>query len=189
MLDLGKLNPDCRFVAIRYIWSQADKDRYDRDGEPPRRHWHIDKRTPIIPLTFLELHYLRDWHPHSVSTSEFTSRLIADRLPSLVVCDLFPHTCIRMAHSRFIMTSDQLPKELRRFTQAVLEDIDGGPLDQYHVDEDEILEAILMLLSGRSRVQMGLCKTEIHTDRYCRQLRDVLAAGFEGYMQKEPAED
>ena len=64
----------------------------------------------------------------------------------------------------------------------------GGPLDQYHVDKDEVLETILMLLSGSSQVRMGPCDTEIDMLKYCYQLEDVLQAGFEGFMQNEPIE-
>ena len=106
MLDLEKLNPDCRFVMIRYIWSQSD-----RDGEPPCRHWQIDKRTPILPLTFMEFHYTHDWHPYYCKTGHFTERMTTDRLPSLVVCDLFPYSCIRLTYSRFIIARGIGPAE------------------------------------------------------------------------------
>ena len=64
----------------------------------------------------------------------------------------------------------------------------GGPLDQYHVDEDEVLETILILLSESSQVRMGLCDTEIDMLKYRYQLEDVLQAGFEGFIRNEPIE-
>ena len=190
MLDLGKLNPACRFVMMRYTWSQVDKDRYDRDGEPPYRHWHVDKRTPILPLTFLLMEYTSGYHAYSGRNTLFTTQnLIANRLPSLLVCDLFPYTCIRLTHSRFIVTSDQLASYIPRRSAAVLKDLDDGPLDRYHVDEDEVLDVIMELLSGRSQVQMGLCNLVVDTSKYCCQLRQVLSAGVDGFMRMNPIEE
>ena len=189
MLDLGKWNRDCRFVMIRYTWSQADEDRYDQDGEPPCRHWHIDKRTPILSLNFLEFHYSYGGHAYVSRSSQHTqTKLMAERLPSLLICDLFPYSCIRLTHSRFIMTSDQLAESLTQRSEALLKDMKKEPLDQYHVDEDEVLETILILLSGSSQVRMGLCDTEIDTLKYRYQLGDVLQAGFEGFMRNKPIE-
>ena len=189
MLDLGKLNPACRFVMMRFTWSQVDKDQYDRDGEPPYRHWHIDKRTPILPLTFLPMKYTSGYHAYTTDNTLFTAdKLIANRLPSLLVCDLFSYTCIRLTHSRFIVTSDQLASYIPRRSVAVFKDFDDGPLDRYHVDEDEVLDVIMGLLSGRPQVQIGLCNLVVDTSDYCHQLRQVLSAGVDGFMRMNPIE-
>ena len=77
-------------------------------------------------------------------------------------------------HSRFIMTSEQLAESLTQRSKALLKDMKRGPLDQYHVDEDKVLETILMLLNESSQVRMGLCDTEIDMLKYRYQLEDVL---------------
>lgn len=169
------------------MWSQANKTQYDRDREPPVRAWNFSRDTPVIPINFLSLQWFGSWHPHGTRSSEFLASRIAKRPPSLIICDLYPYTCMRMSHSRFVIPSNSLIPNLCR--NAYLQ-LNEGLLDQYIVDEDELINTILNLLHGQTRVIMGLQERVIEMVDYCYSLGDILNKGVDKFvMTTDPEED
>ena len=173
-------------MIARFVWSQANKTQYDRDREPPVRVWHFGKDTPVIPISFLNLKWTRSWHPHSTRNSELLVPRIKKWLPSSIICDLYPYTCTRLSHSRFVIPSNSFPSEIGRNTYL---ELDEGILDQYVVDEDELINTMLSLLSGRSKVVMGLQERVIEVTDYCHSLGEMLSRGIDEFAMSTEPED
>ena len=179
VLDLGKRNMWCRFVVVKYFWSQADRERYDRFGDPPRRAWNIHKHTPVVRVTFLRLQHFDDLHPCGTKNSQYCANvLLKSRRSSLIVCDLFPYRCIRQTHSRFIFPSDRLPHRMPNTAHVTLLE---GMLDQYHVDEDKLMDVITGPVSGETQIFMGLQRTPVHAGNYSCSLGAALEQGVDKF--------
>ena len=92
--------------------------------------------------------------------------------PSLIVCDLFPYTCTRLPHGRFIFPSDILPEIVYREDFTLKE----GLLDQYSVDYDDVVDSILSILDGKPETTVGLCNRIVQASDYVHWLREVWRA-------------
>ena len=170
----------------QYTWSHEDKERYDQEREPPRRIWHYHRRTPIIRLSFLPIQWSENWLPLNTRASEFAGRNLGRRQQSLPICDAYTAACMRLGHSRFIVPPDQIPSQLRRGKNQVPL---TGLLDQYHVDNDDLIPAVLALLSGKERISLGLCDVAFDVKPVCCFLEDFLQNGLEDFASPEYGED
>ena len=105
----------------------------------------------------------------------------------MIICDLYPYTCTRLSHSRFVIPSEWFASSTHRRNKYV--ELDEGLLDQYIVDEDELIDNILKLLSGQPKVTIGLEERVIEVTDYCHSLGDVLNEGVREFsMSAEPEE-
>ena len=172
VLDLGATQAMPRYWLASYIWSEDDKSRYDQDKEPPCPVWRLDPQTPIVPISFMRLVWHRGFQPWCVRNSEYTARAIVSHPPSLVVFDLFPYTCTRLPHGRFVLPSDILP-EISYHKDFTLEE---GLLDQYSVDYDDVIDAILSVLDGKPETTIGLCNRIVQVSTYVYRLAEVWQA-------------
>ncbi|KAL8707764.1 MAG: hypothetical protein Q9225_007709, partial [Loekoesia sp. 1 TL-2023] len=170
IIDLGTRNQAGRFFMARYIWSKEDKKRYDQKGEFPLA-LGTHKDTPVVPVSFVKLAWGQDLEPLGTRSSMYLTRLLENRWPSLVICDMFSHQCIRQPHARFVIPHDQLPPKLARATKIKLK---HGVMDQYYVSEDHLVDAILGVLDGSLRTSVG---TVLQTRAYCRLLGDAMSGG------------
>jgi hypothetical protein len=175
IIDLGKRNTMGRFAAVKYFWSEAKKERYDLYGELPFRAWDLDKNTPVVRLSFMRLQHFDDLHPVGTKGSDWMSAcLLKTRDPSLIVCDLYPHRCIRMAHGRFIFPSERLVGTTKEFAAVKFRE---GLMDQYSVDEDDIMTVITSLFSAEKQVILGHRKTPVNVSTYCCLLGELQGHG------------
>ena len=164
-----------RFYVAQYIWSQADKDQYDREREPPQRAWHFDN-TPVVPVSFLILRETGSFHAVGVRTSEDWAKSSGGGRRSLVICDLFPYSCIRLPHSRYILPSDQLsPTGFGKKAGSIKPT--EGLLEQYQVDSGEVMDMLSQLLDGKQQAMFGIDNTSIRLSDFVCNLATVWRAG------------
>ena len=176
VLDVGVKHSLSRYWMASYVWSADDISRYDQDKEPPCPVWRLGRSTPVIPVSFLRLSWSHGLEPWCVRSSEYSAGRIASRPPSLIICDLFPYSCARIPHGRFLLPSDSLPEVSYGKTFTL-----KGPLERYSVDHDDIVDSILYMLDGKSHATLGLDSRPIQLSRYLSSLQDVLQAVAEEY--------
>ena len=92
----------------RNKWSDNDVTRYDHNGEPPRRLWSLFRDVPVVPLSFLNLWWMGGGRPKAARSSTFQLKVIEKRPATVVICDLYPESCLRSQHARFVIPSDDL---------------------------------------------------------------------------------
>ena len=174
IVDLGKRNKLCRFGIVRYTWSWIDKDRYDQKGQLPCT-FGIDKRIPVVALSFAPLHWDYGPTPRNIGPSGFAARLLSKRPPTLVVCDMFPYSCIRFPHARFVVPHDKLPTILGRGGVVPLKHI----WEHHRVEPYELTDVLTSALRGRPREAFcsGSNPTPARTQDYCYFLQDALQQG------------
>lgn len=163
-----------------YLWSEDDISRYDQDKHPPCPVWQLGPLTPIVPISFMRLRWYHGFEPWCVRSSEYSFKGIVSRPPSLVICDVFPYTCTRLPHGRFLLPSNSLPKNVSYGNNIVFKE---GFLDQYIVDDDEVMDSILYMLDGTSQATLGLCSRPIQTPEYVSYLRDMLQEAAAEYAE------
>ena len=78
VLDLGLTDAIPRYWLACYDWSEADKDRYDRDKEPPCPVWCLDPQTPMVAISFIRLSWNHGFEPSCVRNSEYSTRATAN---------------------------------------------------------------------------------------------------------------
>ncbi len=183
MLDVGEGNPICRFALARYTWSAAEKLQYDRDGEPPCRVWHFDKNTPVIPLSFMALSWAH-W-PQPYMGSGYLASVIAQRPTTVVICDLFPYTCMCFNHARFVFPSDQLISSTGKYKRVELR---SGPIDTYAVAEEELLEGLLKVLGGQRQARFGTHDEMVPMASLCYHLQILLQATWGNFAKSQKDE-
>ena len=83
---------------------------------------------------------------------------MSKRPGTLVICDMFPGSCIRLSHARFIVLQSKLPKRVRRFRPALLR---NEIRDQYRADPQDLV-GVLTSARGGSPQEAGL---NLGTDR------------------------
>ncbi|KAI4273778.1 MAG: hypothetical protein LQ337_004410 [Flavoplaca oasis] len=176
VVDLGKRNTLCRFGIARYNWSWIDNDRYDREGEPPET-LGLYKRIPVVALTFLHLSWTFGPTPRGNRPAIFSTRLLAKRPESLVVCDMFPSRCIRFPHTRFVVPNCKLPTNIRRMAPAPLA---HGIWDQYRTEPYELTDVLTRALRGPAQIVFSSDsgQTAVESETYCHFLQDALKAGL-----------
>ena len=100
---------------------------------------------------------------------------LPERPPSIVIVDLFPPSCIRLPHCRFVIASDELPTVLTKHKRFQLK---TGLLEQNQVDENQVLDKVLGLFQGTSHTQtLGRSARVIDMLDYCHNLESVWKAG------------
>ena len=174
VLNVGRENTITRFVVASWAWSKSEQTIFDDEGEPPCRTWHLDRRTPVVPLVFRRLEWNTDHHPTNPNKWTFPAD---DRV--LVVCDASPYNALAIPHGRFIIPSELCRHhEVRRRTARPGLD-EGALFDQYLVDEDLVIDIILKFLSGGTKVPLGLDGKAGPFDsrHYCYPLETILQAG------------
>lgn len=173
---MGPRNPLGRFFVAPYIWSQADKDQYDQELKPPQRAWHFDKHTPIVPVSFLMLRATGSFHAVRVSNSKEWAKSSGGHRPSVVICDLFPYSCMRLPHSRYILPSDQLCQTKVGKKCGSIQPTEGL-LEQYQVDGGKVMDMLSHLLDGQEQAMFGIYNTPIRLSDYICNLATVWQAG------------
>lgn len=182
VLNVGRTNLKFQFLIARYEWSTADKQRYDETGIAPCQVWHFHNKTPVIPITFLET----EWDfssPKSYNRTMYLLTKIASWSPSIVICDIFPAHCIRMAHNRYVLPNCLLPSKCGKHQPW---NISEGSLDDFSVDQDALFDPILQLMTHQETVTFGDLKSAVRTKSYLASLGQVLQATVD---QCCPAED
>ena len=172
VLDLGVTKSISRYWLADYVWSQDDVSNYDQAKEPPYPIYRLDPRTPIVPISFLRLSWRHGLEPWCVRSSAYSAEAIASRPPSLVICDLSPYACARLPHSRFVLPSNILSKVSygRKFS------LEEGRLEQYSVEEEDLLHSILDMFDGSTQATIGLTDRPIETSKYLHYLKDIWEA-------------
>lgn len=179
MLDFGKRNTMGRFFVARYPWTRKEQEHYDRHGEPPRRSWHVEKDVPLVRVAFMTLGSMDDLYPKARSAASYlVNCLLFYREPCIIVCDLFPYTSVRQPHGRFIFPSDHLPSKFVNYKSVKLS---SGLLDQWYVDEADIMKVITSLATGKEEVLMGFTRMSVTASSYRCSTRDALKAGITNY--------
>ena len=173
---MGPRNPKGRFYVAQYVWSQADKDQYDQERQPPQRAWHFDKYTPVVPVSFLILRATGSFHARAVRTSEAWAESSGGDRRSVVICDLFPYSCIRLPHSRYILPSEQLSQTGFRKKAGSIKPTEGL-LEQYQVDGGKVMDMLSQLLDGQEQAMFGIYNMPIHLRDYVCNLATVWQAG------------
>ena len=91
--------------------------------------------------------------------------------------------CARLTHARFVLTSDLFPQTLHR---NYIE-LNDAVIDEFRVDEEELVDAILSVLNGEEQTTIGFADREVRTASYLYSLKEVLQAGIENF--DAPGED
>ena len=185
LLSVGKRNNRCRFLLIRYVWSKLDKARYDADGTLPRRVYNCNRRTPAIPLGFIRMESANSVYPKATRVTESAATRIRARPPTMIICDLFPASCRRLDHGRFLFPSEELPSTIE-YRKDV--EFRNGLMDQYLVDQDLLMETITDLtgnVGDSSEIVMGICDTPVNMKKYCCYLEDVYKDGVAANMEMD----
>jgi len=173
----------CRHLVAAYEWSQEDNNLYDIDGNPPRRVWDFHRRTPVVRIDFMNTEIRHAILPISHNgLHRFTTSIAPNARPSLVVGDLFPQSGVRLKHTRLLFPSEQLPSDhpYARTTRDKLYRpwVTDGLMDQYHVDEDKLLDEIMRVLSGEEEISIGSGGSKLETSKYCCLLEEALQDGL-----------
>ena len=154
-------------------------------GKPPRRTYHFDKKTPVLPLSFIRLHWQKSWAPHGTSNSRTMAPQINQRRPSLVICDLHPLECIRLPHNRFLIPSEQLLPEILLWHSHFFH-VEGS-IDRFSVDCDQLVDTLMAVFYGGSRVSLGLGCEDITSSDYCCCLDTILEVGVDNFRRGRQA--
>ncbi|KAL8838298.1 MAG: hypothetical protein Q9170_002196 [Blastenia crenularia] len=170
VFDVGRKNSACRWGAVDYIWSPTDTLRYDTAKEIPRRVWHFDPQTPIIPITFAEAEWIVGKAPRGIRHS-------LARMPehdSIVVLDLYTPYSVRLSHGRLV-----IPSQLLKFGgYSNYYSLAGdAQFNDFLVDEDEILDTILALAHCPRPAYSGLTRRD-----YVKSIGEVLQQGLAGLI-------
>lgn len=163
-------NPICHFAIVRYLWSEADKIRFYRDGEPAGRVWNLPKNTPVVPLSFIGSNWTSDWQPRGNRNLIAGLVDIASRPGSIVVLDLYPETCLRLPHGRSVIASEHLKSSLGRSHRGVLK---KGMLDPYCVDGDDLIDTVTAPQRGEPQVTLGYPGSTVQAAKYYHFLQEV----------------
>ena len=182
VLKFGKYNSSCQFGTAPYLWSNADKIWYDQHHHIPAQSWNLSKYSIVLRVSFLNLRWRKSWHPYNVSQTETAAPMIARSPPSIVICDTFPYHCQRIPHGRFIIPSDHLPPRLTHNQYFQLKNGEAL-IDQYLVDEDDIIDTLSRFISGSSEVPLGLDDDPVKTAPYCSSIGDVLQCGADDFAK------
>ena len=94
----------------------------------------------------------------------------------MVICDLFPYSCIRLPHSRYILPSDQLSQTGFGNKGGSIKPTEGL-LEQYQVDSGEVMEMLSQLLDGQEQAMFGIYNRPIRLSDYVCNLATVWQAG------------
>ncbi|KAL8692789.1 MAG: hypothetical protein Q9218_002260 [Villophora microphyllina] len=168
---------------LQYEWSAEDKAYYDAESEPPRRVWDFPCNTPVVPIDFMNAEFRGNHLPVTHNGLHRFTDVAQDRsLPSLIIGDLFPQSAVRLRHTRVVFPSRDLPddgpytggNDDRKFRPWVT----TGMLDQYHIDEDKVLDEIMKVFSNADEVSIGSGGLKLETKEHCYLLKDALPGGL-----------
>ena len=95
---------------------------------------------------------------------------------SVVICDLFPYSCMRLPHSRYILPSDRLSLTEFEKKGGFIKPTEGL-LEQYQVDSGEVMDMLSHLLDGKQQAMLGIHNTPIRLSDYVCNLATVWRAG------------
>ncbi|KAL8854856.1 MAG: hypothetical protein Q9221_000362 [Calogaya cf. arnoldii] len=145
IVDVGRKNLSCRWGMVDYGWQPAELIRYDMEREVPKRAWHFDSDTSIVPVTCHQVEWIVGEAPRGIRGKP---QLIPRR--SIVVLDLYTPYGVRLSHGRFVIPSDKLlPAGDHRYYKLT----DDSQFEDYLTDEDEVVDRILGYLSNGDYVR------------------------------------
>ncbi|KAM0796555.1 hypothetical protein BDR22DRAFT_825007 [Usnea florida] len=182
ILDFGVRNEECRFAVALYRWSDVDRVRYDQDGEPPARVWNFPHNTPVVPLTLVGMSWTGDWQPWPGRDSIDRLEESKKRPRSLVILDLYPESCLRMRHDRYVFVSEQVRAKLTRGVRGVLRE---GLLERYAVRSADLIQVMTAPLRGDTEVTLGVPGSTIRARDYCHVIREFHQAGVTAPSSEE----
>ena len=151
-----------------------DRVRYDRDGEPPARVWNFPHNTPVVPLTLVGLSWTGDGQPFLARDYVIRIKALQSRAASLVILDLYPETCLRMSHDRYVFASEYLKAKTTRNVRGVVQE---GLLDRYAVRSGDLIKVMTAPLRGDTEVTLGLPGSTIRATDYCYFIRGFHQVG------------
>ncbi|KAL8799106.1 MAG: hypothetical protein Q9182_006139 [Xanthomendoza sp. 2 TL-2023] len=165
----------------RKCWNLKDKSRRDRYGELPLgRGLHLHRRTPVVRVSFMRLYWKCYNNPQAPVGAKYILRRIAQRKPSLVICDMFNYSSIRIPHARFIIPSSQLPSMLKStFVEMIL---DQRSWDGYRVDDDQVIDVVTSILDGKPQTRIG--ESIVSCRDYSCYLEDAMKQGVIPWAKK-----
>lgn len=174
VLDFGVENKEFRFAVALYRWSERDRVRYDQDGEPLARVWNFPQNTPVVPLTLVGTSWTGDWQPWPGRGLIDRVKEFKERAGSLVILDLYPESCLRMTHDRYVFASEHVKPNLTRGVRGVLRE---GLLERYAVQSGDLIKVITAPLRGDAEITLGVRRSAVQATDYCRLLRSLHQAG------------
>lgn len=182
VIDLGRLNRMCRHGVVAFEWSQQDNHHFDLYGHIPRRVSGFHRRTPVVRIDFMNTEIMsKDEGFSHNGLHRFTEAIARNAPPCLVIGDLLSHSCIRLKHNRVVFPSEKVPKD-HPYVRSARDKyfrpwITGQLLDQYQIDEDEVLNEIGKFLSGAQQITMRDGSTIVESSRYTCLLENALQEG------------
>ena len=158
-----------------------DRVRYDRDGEPPARVWSFPPNTPVVPLIFVGASWTGDSQPWP--ERDFVDRIneSKSRPGSLVILDLYPETCLRMRHDRYVFASELANPNASRNVRGLVRE---GLLERYAVRSGDLIKVITAPLRGDTEVTQGVPGSTIRATDYCHFIRGLHQAGVTAPLKK-----
>ena len=130
----------------------------------------------MVPLTFLGSDWTGEWQPRDNQNLVNTLDDVAKRPGSLVVLDLYPASCLRLAHGQFVFASEHLKAKMPRSERGVLAE---GLLDQYFVNGMDLPNIVTAPLRGEPQVTLGHPGATVRAAAYCCSIQELHQAGVD----------
>lgn len=181
-MDVGRQNRRTRHLLVPYAWTEPDKDEYDRSGYVPRHVGNLDMIVLVIPILFLRLTGPLFKHARTVGNTAQTGVFWTDRPPCIIICDMFPESCLDLPHARFIFYSEQVGSSTD-FARRQIFQLNQGTLEDHYTDEADVIGKIQEPLTKPSQ---SIGDGSIHPGAYRCCLGDVLQAGVSGVASTDP---
>ncbi|KAL8650381.1 MAG: hypothetical protein Q9210_003854 [Variospora velana] len=105
------------------------------------RVWNCKVNIPYVPLSFTRAIWTGNRAPKATGQTQAAFKRIARRAPSLVICDIYPTSCQRIPHGRFVVPSTFLDGHIPRGSRQLLKK-DKGIIDEYYVEHEHLIEVL-----------------------------------------------
>ena len=140
-LNFDVHNKIIQFVVCHYHWTKRIERNYDRYNESSCSVASFYQRISIVSIFFLRLEESRFTYSLTISANEITEILWCDKSSCIIVCDMYFDHLLHFSHERFIFSS-KIIESSSNFERNKLFKLRTELLDQYYVNENEIMKTI-----------------------------------------------
>ena len=181
---MNKRNKSCRFYFVFYIWSESDKNLYDRFEEFSRRVWKLNKHTFMISLSFLRVQWQLNHFLQTIRITKSNLKRWQTRTFFLIICNAMSYTIMRVFHDRFVVFSDQLSFIVLKFRNFQSK---KKFLNRFQVNQSDLSRIILNMLNDQTFISIDIHDLNRNSIQYVCNLKNVIKIELKIVFAKDDA--
>ncbi|KAJ9502666.1 hypothetical protein H2202_001788 [Exophiala xenobiotica] len=191
MIDLAKFHPMGRIAMVRWNWSKADEERYDRTGKPPCSTGMLGSSVPMVVVCNNRTRWMFDYAPEECTVGQVEHYRNAH--PCIAVLSSLPKELAHLTVQRWVVPSEFMPMvqvgDLKAASSKAPLIMEGQhDIEQFIVTEANLHHTIYEFLSGKDLIHVGFYAVAVNPKDYLKTIgryKEVGKSKFEECASRE----